>query len=115
VNLHIWISSAALALSFAYFANQWLRQERADRDKRRDALARFHQRPKAPILKVGTVSRAPSGRLLLEDWAFDYRVPIPIFYAIHDGTRVYTVMLGYTEEELLYIAAHPDEFEEAQT
>ncbi len=89
----------------------WWRAERGDRRKREAARRAFLHRP---ILKVGTVQRAPEGRLILENWYFDYSVPIPIHYAIHDGTTVHTVMLGYTEEELLYIAAHPEEFEEVR-
>ncbi len=114
MTVFLWSLSVLIALAAAFLARVWWCAEAEERERRKRARERFHQRPKAPILKVGTVSRAPSGRLLLEGWAFDYRVPLPIYYAIHDGTRAYTVMLGYTEEELLYIAEHPAEFEEVE-
>lgn len=106
------ISGLTLVLIGA-IALDWLRTERADRARRAAAREHFNRRPKAPILKVGKIHREPGGRVVLEDWFFDYSVPVPIHYAIHDGTTVHTVMLGYTEDELLYIADHPAEFEES--
>lgn len=109
-----WSLSVLAILLAAWIARLWIGAELAERERRKSARERFHQRPKAPILKVGKISRGVDGRVVLDDWEFNYRVPIPLYYAIHDGTRVYTVLLGYTEEELLYIAEHPEEFEEAE-
>jgi hypothetical protein len=110
VSVCLGIAAAALALRTIVGARYQVEAYLARRRglaARRLALEAFARRPKAKILKVGTVEFNARGQPYPSGFDLDCRGGIP---AVDFGPDLEMVIGGYTVAELLEIARAPSEF-----
>ena len=105
----------------AVLFSTWRDRRRRDRfvaEQRAFCRHLFNGRPRAKIMRVGTVEEIGRNALgpvvRIDGWAFDNSARVPISAFMFDGERDRELFLGWTREELVEATKHPAEFETAE-